>query len=99
MAKFKWVLLALVIGSGYALVDVAVFGSENKPGELTELQQAKGELVKLQIQLAAKDQQIAQCKIQILQGPARQLEQEFLKQVGADPKATWDWQTMTVKKP
>ncbi len=81
----------------FAAVTTASAIQEKK--ELTELQKAKAELIKLQIQIASKDQQLAQCRIQSLETPARALEVEFLKQVGAEPGAQWDWSTMTAKKP
>lgn len=91
MAKFGLILVAIFIG-------VAV-GFAEGPKELTEVQKLKGEILKLQIQVTAKDQQLAQCRMQILEGPARAMELEYLKQVGAEPNDQWDWATMTARKP
>ena len=89
--KIAIILSAVVLGGTIA--------AQEARKELTELQLAKAELLKLQIQLASKEIQLGNCKVQVLQSQSPGLEQEFLKQMGADPKATWDWQTMSPKKP
>src|SRR6266511_4079994 len=69
---------------------------------LTELQQTKATLMRVEMDNLEKQKQIAKmasdlatCQQQQLSGVMRNLEPEFLKQLGVGADKQFDWSTMT----
>lgn len=77
--------------------------SEEKKKELTEEQKLKAENLKLKIQIAQlrswlqeRDNELNEIK---LTSEQKKLIEEFRKQLNADEKDTFDWNTLTFSKP